>query len=245
LSDIQLCYLWSNKMRILDKVDTAVKVFKKDGLSGLVKRISDLAEGARSSPAYSERLQAASTILAQAPRPLKLNLGCGDVCFAGWINVDLEARRKANLFWNLTDRFPIADGSCSLIHSEHVMEHFSVEDGLTIFRECRRLLVPGGVLRVAMPSLEYGVETYVKDTWRSDFERWEELRMVKTRCEALNVAMRWWGHLWLYDREELHRRLREAGFNQIRDAEWGKSSVHELCNRETRSETLLIVEAVK
>jgi predicted SAM-dependent methyltransferase len=213
--------------------------------SRVVKQINGLAERARSSRAYSKRLRAANTILAQAPRPLKLNLGCGDIFFAGWVNVDLDDLRRANLIWNLTDRFPLSDGSCSLIYSEHVIEHFGVEDGLKIFRECRRLLVPGGVLRVAMPSLEYCVESYARDSWRPDFERWEELRGVKTRCEALNVAMRWWGHQWLYDREELHRRLGEAGFNQCRDVEWGRSPVQELCNRETRVETLLIVEAIR
>lgn len=211
----------------------------------IMKRINGLAERAAGSRAYSKRLRAATAVLAGVARPLKLNLGCGEVFFAGWINVDLEDRRKANLLWNLADRFPLPDECCSLIYSEHLMEHFSVEDGLKILCECRRLLVPRGVLRIAMPDLEHCVESYVKDSWRPDFERWEELRGVKTRCEALNVSMRWWGHLWLYDRTELHRRLGEAGFNQIRDTEWGKSSVEELRNRETRSETLLIVEAVK
>jgi predicted SAM-dependent methyltransferase len=210
-----------------------------------MKRVSNLAERAASSRSRSRRLKAAQAFLAGIAHPLKLNLGCGDVSFAGWINVDLEDRRKANLLWNLTDRFPLPDSCCSLIYSEHVIEHFSVQDGLAIFRECHRLLAPGGVLRVAMPSLEYCVESYVKDSWRPDFERWEELRGVKTRCEALNVAMRWWGHLWLYDREELHRRLKEAGFRAVRDAEWGTSAVQELSGRETRVETLLVVEAVR
>jgi predicted SAM-dependent methyltransferase len=211
----------------------------------VMKRVNRFAERAAASRAYSRRLKAAKVALAGAARPLKLNLGCGEVFFSGWINIDLEDRRKANLLWNLTDRFPLPDECCSFIYSEHVMEHFSVDDGLKILRECRRLLAHGGVLRIAMPSLEHCVEFYVKDSWRPDFMQWEELRGVKTRCEALNVAMRWWGHLWLYDREELHRRLGEAGFNKICDAEWGKSSVEEMCSRETRKETFLIVEAVK
>jgi predicted SAM-dependent methyltransferase len=211
----------------------------------VLRRINSLAEQAASSRVCAKRVRAATAVLSQARQPLKLNLGCGDVFFAEWINVDLEDVRKANLIWNLTERFPLPDGSCSLIYSEHVMEHFSVEDGLKILRECRRLLATGGVLRIAMPSLEYCVEAYAKDSWRPDFERWEELRGVQTRCEALNVAMRSWGHQWLYDREELHRRLREAGFQQLRDVEWGKSPVAELCDRETRVETFLIVEAVR
>jgi predicted SAM-dependent methyltransferase len=211
----------------------------------ILRRINSFAEQVASSQVYAKRFRAANAVLAQAPRPLKLNLGCGDVFFGAWMNVDLEDLRKANLVWNLTERFPLPDGSCSLIYSEHVMEHFSVEDGLEIFRECHRLLEPGGVLRIAMPSLEYCVDAYAKDSWRPDFERWEELRGVKTRCEALNAAMRRWGHQWLYDREELHRRLGEAGFREFRDVEWGESPVEELRNRETRVETLLIVEAVR
>jgi len=211
----------------------------------IVKRVNSRAEQAAASQAYSARLRAATAALEKAARPLKLNLGCGDVFFEGWVNVDLENRNKANLLWDLIEPFPLPDECCSLIYSEHVIEHFTVEDGLKIFRESFRLLAPGGVLRVAMPSLEHCVESYVKDSWRPNFARWEELRGVKTRCEALNVGMRWWGHLWLYDREELQRRLREAEFTQVRDAEWGKSSVQELCNRETRAETFLIVEAVK
>lgn len=211
----------------------------------VMKRINGLTERAKTSRAYARRLKAANAALAAAAQPLKIHLGCGGVSFEGWVNVDLENSTVANLLWNLTDPFPLPDRCCSLIYSEHVIEHFTVEDGLKIFRESFRLLAPGGVLRIAMPNLEHSVESYVNDSWRPDFNRWEELRDVKTRCEALNVAMRWWGHLWLYDREELHRRLREAGFTQLRDAEWGKSSVQELCNRETRVETLLIVEATK
>jgi hypothetical protein len=50
----------------------------------------------------------------------------------------------------------------------------------------------------------------------------------------LNMAFRAWGHKWLYDREELHRRLHEAGFTRVKDVEWGGSEEVELRNRETR-----------
>jgi predicted SAM-dependent methyltransferase len=59
------------------------------------------------------------------------------------VNVDLENRNKANLLWDLTEPFPLPDGCCSLIYSEHLIEHFTVEDGLKIFRESFRLLAPG------------------------------------------------------------------------------------------------------
>lgn len=58
----------------------------------------------------------------------------------------------------------------------------------------------------------------------------------------LNIAFRWWGHQWLYDQEELHSRLWEAGFSIIRDVEWVNSDIPELRNLETRKDSLLICE---
>ena len=54
-----------------------------------------------------------------------------------------------------------------------------------------------------------------------------------------------WGHKWLYDREELHRRLSEAGLRKIKDVEWGRSDSLKLRNRESRRDSLLICEAQK
>ena len=56
--------------------------------------------------------------------------------------------------------------------------------------------------------------------------------------------MRWWEHRWLYDREELHRRHREAGFHRISDVAWGESTYAQLVGRESRKDSRLICEAV-
>lgn len=61
----------------------------------------------------------------------------------------------------------------------------------------------------------------------------------------LNIAFRWWGHRWLYDREELHRRLGEAGFDRLEDVAPGQSTRPELRNLETRPDSLLVCEATK
>jgi predicted SAM-dependent methyltransferase len=45
--------------------------------------------------------------------------------------------------------FPFTDGSFDGIFSEHVLEHFTRDDGIVVFRECRRLLAPGGMLRAS------------------------------------------------------------------------------------------------
>lgn len=53
------------------------------------------------------------------------------------------------------------------------------------------------------------------------------------------------GHQYIYDSEELHRRLNEAGFQLVKDLPWGSSDFPELQNLETRKDSLLICEAYK
>jgi predicted SAM-dependent methyltransferase len=127
-----------------------------------------------------------------------------------------------------------------------MLEHLSVEQGVAFLKECFRVLKNGGVLRVAMPSLDKLIRRCYEGNWRdADWLSWPEYKHVSTRAEMLNMAFREWGHQWLYDREELYRRLKEAGFEKIWDCEWGVSKHTDLCSRETRKDSLLIAEAEK
>ena len=177
----------------------------------------------------------------------KLHIGCGAVKLAGWINIDESPHPGVtDLHLDITQGLPYHDNSCSLIHHEHFLEHLSAEAGLNFLKECYRVLKSGGVMRIAMPSLDLIIEKSYLGNWKDqDWLKWPEYQFIKTRAEMLNISFRWWGHQWLYDREELHRRLQEAGFTIIRDVEWGNSDIPELRNLETRKDSLLICEAEK
>ena len=160
------------------------------------------------------------------------------------MNIDANAATKADINWDIRHGLLAPDASCQYVYNEHVLEHLPVEAGLTFLRECRRVLAPGGVLRVAMPSLDAIIEKSANGTWRNqDWLTWPEHEYIATRTEMLNISFHHWGHQWLYDREELHRRLSEAGFADILNVELGTSVVPEFCNRETRKDSLLICEA--
>jgi predicted SAM-dependent methyltransferase len=176
-------------------------------------------------------------------RDLKLHLGCGTVHLDGWINIDRE--RGADLRRDVRRPLPFDDGAASLIYHEHLMEHLTVEEGRACLRDWFRLLRPGGVLRIATPDLAYVVERY-QGEWRD--QAWLQLpeyAFIQTRAEMVNVAMRWWGHHFLYDGEELERRMREAGFTTVRRCNLGASTVPELAGLETRDDSRLILEGVK
>jgi predicted SAM-dependent methyltransferase len=196
---------------------------------------------------FSRKALEAKIKLRTFSRPLKLHLGCGRVRLKDWVNIDSDTSLgTADIVWDLTRGIPVDNSSCKLVYCEHLLEHFTVEQGLSLLRECYRVLEPGGVLRVAMPSLDVLIKDSYLGSWRGqDWLSWPQYQFIETRAEMLNIAFRGWGHKWLYDQEELHRRLKESGFKDIRDAEWGTSDIDDFTGLEIRKDSLLICEAKK
>lgn len=215
-------------------------------MRALVKSLYRTYCGASERSMLRRQARAAEEKLASFSRPYKLHLGCGRVRFEGWINIDSDSSlgETADIVWDIARGIPVEDSSCALVYSEHLLEHFGVEQGVALLKDCRRILQPNGMLRIAMPSLDVLIEKSHNGNWRDqDWLTWPEYRFVQTRAEMLNLSFRWWGHQWLYDREELHSRLREAGFLTIEDVEWGESNITGLRGLETRKDSLLICEA--
>lgn len=181
--------------------------------------------------------------------PIKLNIGCGTDYKDGWVNIDNNSDNnidKLDLNWDLRKPLPFKDGTVDFIFNEHFIEHLTVEEGQDVIKNLMRLLKVGGVLRIATPDLEVTIDKYLnlpvsKDPAITKFG----LGFIKTRAERINVGFRWWGHKWIYDYEELERRLREAGCENIKRCGLRKSKHPELRNLETRNESTLIVEVTK
>lgn len=187
--------------------------------------------------------------LIKGKRTLKLNVGCGTDYKKGWINIDNnsdENIEKLDLNWDLRNPLPFEDNSVDYIFNEHFIEHLTVEEGQAAIKDFMRVLKPGGVLRMATPDLEYMVHKYLNVPIEDDqMIKTFNLDFIKSKAERMNVSFRWWGHKWIYDWEEMERRLKEAGCQNFVRCELRKSEHPELENLETREESRLIVEVIK
>ena len=173
----------------------------------------------------------------------RVNLGCGLSRMDGWVNVDNNRAADADLLVDLRAGFPAPAGSVRLAFSEHVVEHLEVDDARRWFSDLRRAMVAGGVLRIATPDLARLVDAYVDDWRDQEWVRQPGFSHVTTGAAMLNLALRGWGHSFVYDAEALTELLSSCGFRDIVRCELGRSEHHELCDLERRADSTLILEA--
>jgi SAM-dependent methyltransferase len=140
-------------------------------------------------------------------RPLRLHLGSGGNNLAGWVNVDLVGAH-ADVNWDLRRPLPFADGSADAVFLEHVLEHMTVVEGMTVLAHCRRVLAPGGVLRVGVPDAGMYADRYANHD-----PGLEALRPGRpTPMLALSEVFQEHGHVSAWDGETLVLVVTEAGF---------------------------------
>lgn len=187
--------------------------------------------------------------LINANDKVMLNIGCGTDYKEGWINIDNNSDNNINrldLNWDLRYSLPFADNSVDFIFNEHFIEHLTVEESQKSIKDFMRVLKPGGVMRIAMPDMEDVIELYNDPNWKKrPVIKNHGLGFVQTKAEMVNMSFSWWGHKWLYDWEELKRRLKEAGCTKMKRCSLRKSKFKELNNLESREGSLLIAEIIK
>jgi len=160
----------------------------------------------------------------------RLEIGAGNTVVEGWLGTDLRPRHHDVLEMDATERFPFPDNSLDFVHAEHLIEHITYRQGQRTLAECRRVLKPGGVVRLATPDLALLVAIYRGDAGPEGehYLEWAYNAFMKKAPHVhpvflLNHNLRAWGHTFVYDAEVLRMALEDAGFVDIEQCRLGES----------------------
>jgi len=127
-----------------------------------------------------------------------LNLGGGSNCINNCLTVDINP--FADAYVDITKKLPFCDNSIDAIFCEEVIEHFSLNAGIVILRECRRILKPGGILRIITPNLDWFAK---------------RLSQSVAVCDEINLVFYGHGHRYLYTQKRLEDCCKKVGFTNL------------------------------
>jgi hypothetical protein len=168
----------------------------------------------------------------------RLNWGCGSHVAAGWINSDVKRTPEVDLVADIREGLPLPDDSVDCAVSVHALPELSYPELVPALIELRRVLKPGGALRLVLPNLDRAIDAY--RAGRGDYFKVapEEARSLGGRFVA---HVLWYGYSrtpFTFDfAEEL---LLRAGYEQVRACEPGRTTspfgrIVELDNRADES----------
>lgn len=155
---------------------------------------------------------------------VRLHIGCGASPIEGWINVDIQDGDGVDRVLDARRSLPFED--VEFIFAEHFIEHLTLEESLAFLAECRRILLPEGVLRLSTPNLHW--------TWLTHYRRPETFQGDEAliACLNLNRAFHGWGHKFLYNEVTLTAALAAVGFGEFSTCRYGESRRAALCGLE-------------
>ncbi len=184
-----------------------------------------------------------------------LDLGCGPNIHPEFVNVDYQWKPGVDVCWDIREPLPFPHGRFQGIFSEHCLEHFPLEVGRRILGEARRVLQPGGRVRIVVPDAELYLRTYLSriEGYPSPPFPYESSEVGNSLWTPLWSVNRIYyqdreslfGHRCMFDFDLLEKALASVGFRDITKCTFGQGSDPSLLiDQESRSVESLYVEAV-
>lgn len=177
-------------------------------------------------------------------RPVRrLHFGCGEVIAPGWVNADIRALPGLDVRCDIRAGLPLVDGGFDYIVSHHALTDLRIHEQVPALRELRRVLRPGGVLRLSLPDLDRAIAAYLAG--RAEYFQvwmWDTLagnfitHILWHNCTASLFT-------WPFAAELLAK----AGFRDVRRVEYREttSPYPEIVELDSRPDESFYVEAFK
>lgn len=144
----------------------------------------------------------------------------------------IEFAREHTIQWACgSRRLPDEDGAVAVVYSSHMIEHLDRDEARAFLGEARRVLRPGGVLRLAVPNIRWHVDNYLRDGDADHFVAATHLTRPKPKSLAERLRYLVVGerdHQWMYDGTSICAVLEElGGFEDVRVMEPGTTRIQD------------------
>ena len=173
----------------------------------------------------------------------RLHWGCGASAAPGWINSDIQPGKGVDVVADIRKGLPLASDSVDYAVSHHALVDLGIYEQVPALIELRRVLRPGGVLRLGLPDLDVLIAAYQRG--ERDFfliDDWD------TISGNFITHMLWYNITRTpFTFEFAQELLNKAGYREIRRVKFHetKSEYPEIVELDTRENESFFVEAVK
>jgi ubiquinone/menaquinone biosynthesis C-methylase UbiE len=90
----------------------------------------------------------------------RLNWGCGPITPYGWVNSDIHGWPGVDIVADIRTGLPVEDNAFDYVVSIHALPEIPYGDLDKTLSELRRVLRPGGVLRLGLPDMDKAIDAY-------------------------------------------------------------------------------------
>ena len=141
--------------------------------------------------------------------------------------MELSKKKKIH-HCNVAASIPEKENSIDLIYSSHMVEHLDKAETSLFFKNCIKILKPGGILRIVVPDFDILIDKYLNNKDVDEFIYSSCLVGEKPKSLLKKLQYMIQGHGWhhqMFTKKSLKKKLEMHGYKSIKFFKEGESDI--------------------